>query len=268
MDTSILPNKKYIIVTDAIMYFVEYINSIFKNYDNVSARNFKVCYKESMISINNDIDNVKYIINMEQCNDKNIELWLSKGKIVLNYNLYHINKIKNENHLYLPYQINIEETSKLGKFCQTKKEYDVVICSVNSKRRSNIYYDLYKRGVNVKNVKGWGDNRDIEIGKGKILLNIHFNHEYKINESLRCDRWATSGLLVITENSKDDNDLDIKELLIIEKYEKLVDKIIEVLSDYNRYYKEYMEKLLEKIESIRELRNVEMKKVLEKIEYG
>jgi hypothetical protein len=57
-------------------------------------------------------------------------------------------------------------------------------------------------------------------------------------------------MMVITENSIDDNELDVKDLLIIEKYDNLVDKVIEVLLNYEKYYNNYESLLLKKKEEI------------------
>jgi hypothetical protein len=248
--------SKYLIVTNVFNAFKDYINSILKGYEVTILKAYdKDTNKDNdsiVISINKNIDNIRYVINMEQNrgSENQIKKWLADQKIVLNYNTYHVNTIKDKNHYYLPYQINLEEIDKLKRFGLTDKKYDVIICTVNSDKRSIIYNKLLEKGVKVYNIGGWEDRRDIEIAKGKILLNIHYNTHYKIYESLRCDRWLLSGMMVITENSIDDNELDVKDLLIIEKYDNLVDKVIEVLLNYEKYYNNYESLLLKKKEEI------------------
>ena len=72
-----------------------------------------------------------------------------------------------------------------------------------------------KKNINVKIVTGWNDERDKIIANSKILLNVHCYTNYNIYESLRCDRWLFSGNIVVTENSYDDNNNDMKNFLII-----------------------------------------------------
>ena len=60
---------------------------------------------------------------------------------------------------------------------------------------------------------------------------------------MRCDRWVLSGLLVVSENSLSDELLDLKDCLIIEPYDNLVDKIIDVINNYDVYCQQYKNQL-------------------------
>ena len=64
------------------------------------------------------------------------------------------------------------------------------------------------------------------IGKAKILLNIHYNEEYKIFESIRCEPWMACGLTVVSESSLDDSTRCIHV-----PYKELVDKVCSILQN-------------------------------------
>jgi hypothetical protein len=107
---------------------------------------------------------------------------------------------------------------------------------------------LKEKGVNVFYVNNaWRDERDILIGKCKILVNIHYGDDYNVYESIRCDRWIFSGKVVVSESSQDQENLDIYPLVEWAPYDKLVDKVIETLKNYDEIVKKRDEKLIDKI---------------------
>jgi hypothetical protein len=78
---------------------------------------------------------------------------------------------------------------------------------------------LEEAGLTVNLLKStYGDERNKEIAKCKLLLNIHYNPDYKIFETLRCDPWLSVGFPVITEESMDND-----KRTIVCSYDALVD---------------------------------------------
>jgi len=227
------------------LYFIEYVNSIFDSY--TKNKHVKKT-QETMISINKEYNTIKYIICTEQNTSQwmtTIRDWLNTGKIILQYSLYHVDIIPHPNHIYVPYQIKSKEIDYLKNCLSRKKQYDLVFSGGLSPRRLAILNKLISFGIRVFVVKGFGLDRDEILSRGKILLNIHFSDDYKTYESIRCDRWLLSGMMVLTENSQDDDILDVKDLLIIEKYDNIVNKVRTVLSNYDTYYDHYKNKLIE-----------------------
>ncbi|QKF94629.1 glycosyltransferase [Fadolivirus algeromassiliense] len=213
------------------------INKFFSTKNNCIILNLEQTTRKDLIEYYSDIH--KYTDTVIDYSNENMEYL---------YNEYNFESFQ------IPYQYNEDEISKLKKFLDVKKEYDVVFCGwIDNKcsRRNNILNKLSSIGINVKIVSGWGDNRDKDIAKGKILLNLHYNDDYNIYESIRCDRWVFSGHLVISDDSLNINKLDINKLIIFEKYENLVDKVIDVLKNYEFYCKVQNEKLQESICDIR-----------------
>jgi hypothetical protein len=196
---------------------------------------------------NFDFSNI-YVINTEQLTRKSyydqIKRYLDLGIVVADYNQYQTSMCPSINHVYVPYQYDEVENSYLFAIVsKTPKIYDVAFCSGESTRRKAIYNELVKSGVKVLNVVGWKSQRDQEIAKAKILINIHYTNEYQIYENLRCDRWLFAGLMVVSEDSLSDETSDIKNLIIIEKYENLTKKICDILKNYDQYYNLQLDKV-------------------------
>lgn len=141
---------------------------------------------------------------------------------------------------YLPYKITAEETLRLQKFLNVKKEYDVCIAGTYSKRRKYIYYQLKRAGLNVLLIGGiigyagkvhpyaymFGDERDALIGKAKVLLNIHLYKTFRIYEAIRCDRWHAAGMPVISERSYGPATKGVIEV----DYDRIVETVLKELA--------------------------------------
>lgn len=190
----------------------------------------------------NNFKNI-YIINTEQLSTAGwlsiIQKYLKLGLTIFDYDLYQSKMTLSDRHIYLPYLYDDRE-GLMTLIQNTTKIYDVAICCINnSPRRQKIYDKLKEKNINVINVKGWKMARDKQLAQTKILLNIHYHENYKIFEHMRCDRWILSGLLVVSETSLSDPSLDIKDHVIIEPYSNLVDKVIDILNNYDLYYQRY-----------------------------
>jgi hypothetical protein len=188
-------------------------------------------------------DRVKAIyINMEQLTRESYMVYYStiyKYKIPIidysdgNHTLTKTSKL-------LRYQYMPEEVSKLS--VPYDKIYDVAFVGTLSPRRNFILNQLRNKGIKVIEANGWQDKRDMEIMKAKILLNIHYDNEYNVYESIRCDRFIFSGMLVISETSVFQDCIDINDLIISENYSDLVSKVLEVIQNYPMYLKEFLSK--------------------------
>lgn len=194
-----------------------------------------------------------YMINTEQSTrpiwSMIIKHYTNKGLTIFDYDKYQTefakNMVSGARICYLPYQITKSETERLTSLImKSNKLYDVAFCSTNnSKKRTSLYKRLENRGLKLTNIYGWKDGRDHRIAQAKILVNVHYNEDYHIFEHLRCDRWILSGMLVVSEDSLSDELMDCKDLMIITKFEDMVDKIIEVIINYDYYYSQYLDQL-------------------------
>jgi hypothetical protein len=200
-----------------------------------------------------------YLLNIEQMTRemfrKQNETVLEKGIHIIDYSLENIQLLNNNKHIhYLPYQYNPKEVENLRELIKsTPKKYDVIFIGyvTPDSKRYNIINGLSQRGVNiyVSNSK-WGQIRDMEVAKSKILLNIHYNNDYGVHEILRCDRWNLSGMIVVSERSLNTDLIDTRDLIIYEDYNNLIDKVIDVLNNYDSYNAELQKKSDETINTI------------------
>ena len=113
-----------------------------------------------------------------------------------------------------------EYSATLKTYLETQpKAYDIAFSGLCSPRRTAILKNLEDAGLSVNLLKStYADERNKEIAKCKLLLNIHYNPDYKIFEILRCDPWLSVGFPTITEES-----LENDERAIVCVYDTLVD---------------------------------------------
>ena len=189
-------------------------------------------------------DNI-YIINFEQISRKEIynkiESLSNRFKII-NYSISN-NKFKNSIHI--PYQVNnleIYNFEKIKNIC--------FIGDLNSNHRKNILNN--KRLINKIDIIGrYGKNRDQLLFKYKILLNLHYDNNYNVLEELRINRCIFNKMIVISENSIDQNKYILKNNMIFSSYDKIIDTVIDVLDNYDYYYKKLFSKFnLNKINKV------------------
>jgi len=129
---------------------------------------------------------------------------------------------------FLPYKEIPEETEKLKKFLEVTKKYDVVVVGTMCERRKKIIEELRMQNLRVNFITElFEDERDKEIAKAHILLNLHFSDKYSEYEVVRCDRWRFAGMTVITEecSGKIPNGVKVVDLKMLYK------KIIKILGN-------------------------------------
>ncbi len=145
----------------------------------------------------------KNVLNDIICISKNnniIEIW--------DYSLENIEILKNNNITnvkHVPLESPQWYIDKLKSFKKNFYEYDIGFCGWLSERRNKIIQELKKYEIKINIVEKWGDERDKELSKCKTILNIHYDDDYKIFESARCEPWLQVGVPVISENSLDND---------------------------------------------------------------
>lgn len=119
---------------------------------------------------------------------------------------------------YLPYKEYPPETEFLKQCLSQPKEYDFAVVGNLSEYRKKVIEDVRKKGYTVNIVSGWREVRDKEIGKCKALLNIHFDPQFTVYESIRCERWRYAGMPIYSEPCSDEMPSDVKLISdIVEK---------------------------------------------------
>jgi hypothetical protein len=232
---------------DDLKFVIEYLNSIkvYFNYDLVLFKKKKIkkiktlnekydgiIFIKEFVDIFDSQDKKKiFLINMEQMTR---EFWRNKvleNDNLIDYSMGNISLLNRENIIYFPYGVNKNE------FFDIKKEFDIcMITNSQSNKRNKIFNEIKNRGGNIDLISLFGEERDKIVFKYKILINIHFDDDFQVYESLRCDRCIFNKMIVITETSLDDNTILLKDKLVICNYEDIVDKAFEIINNYDFYY--------------------------------
>jgi hypothetical protein len=148
-------------------------------------------------------------------NSSPIEIW--------DYSKINVEILK-KNNIQAKYIDIVSPKSYINKLLSYKPqmyEYDVGFVGALSERRKKILKELIKNEKKVFCKEHiYGEARDKELAKCKIIVNIHFNDDYQIFELARCEPWIQAGYIVISENSLE-NDVRV----INTSYENLVNEI-------------------------------------------
>jgi hypothetical protein len=105
-------------------------------------------------------------------------------------------------------------------------KYDVGFSGSSSGRRDTILNKLKEKGITVNNLTCWGEERDKELAKCRIHVNIHYAEDYKIFEQARCEPWLAIGVPIVSEHSLDDDPRCINV-----PYSELVEAVLQVLHE-------------------------------------
>ncbi|MEM0354265.1 MAG: hypothetical protein QXW79_01650 [Thermoplasmata archaeon] len=225
-------------------YFLDYYNSFkhklglsflgvqsIENFDYISDPMEIYIFSNTPPKLTKNINIIT--INMEQTTVTSNQIIINQAReekiTIADYSIENI-LYYNKNAIYLPYQYEKTEIDRLASlYKKNPKRWDVAFCGGMSKRRMAIINGLKYAQLSVLTIIGeFGEKRDNEISKCKLLINIHYNNDYKIYESQRCDRWAFAGMPVISENSLYTSDLDVYKYNLVQfyPYDKLIEATI------------------------------------------
>lgn len=248
----IINNKCYIICNKNIYHYMEdYILSFYKKvnaeiviFDEIKELPeinkidiyifIQTIPNEILNTIDSQNSNV-YLLNTEQLSRNGEKTQINKNPKnikMLDYSKANMKYYDKEYYTkFLSYQLNYNELYNLPK---TK---DICIMAGESEYRRNIINQLINKGYTIDIISGWKKERDEKLFTYKILVNISYQEDYKIFESLRCDRCIFNKMIVISDKKEDMNLYYLKNYMIFEDYNKVADKVIEVLNNYDTYYK-------------------------------
>ena len=235
------------------IYFLDYINSLIANYpEEITYINDKIYFKYNSDDIfifmqkipeyfdPIQIPNKIYVLNTEQMTKSHITSQIEKISQeieIIDYsraNIHYLININKNTH-YLPYMVNRSEILDLPK-----TENIAIIGWWDSQYRINILSDLAQIGIDCNQIKGFDSNRDNELFRHRILLNVHFNEYSKIFEQMRCNRCIFNRMIVISEKS-DDIDYELRPYIIECEYSEIAEKTRDVLENYESYHKQLFE---------------------------
>lgn len=250
------------IINAQLLLFDQYIDINFINKNNyIFIQNID---NNFFNYIENNSNNI-YLINTEQLSVEKLNIQINtypKNVIIIDYSNSNLKYYYTDYTKYfLPYQINYNEIFNY------KKVNDVcLIGTINNipTNRQNIIDSLKEKNINVDIISGFGKDRDINLFRYKIILNIgYYQDNYKIMETIRCDRCVYNNMIVISDIKDDIDDYYLKDYVIFTDHSNIPDKVIEILNNYEEYYNKLFSKF--NIEDIQFKLNNLSKTIIEKL---
>lgn len=176
-----------------------------------------VFYNVEQLTRTNELRSVISIVKNPNC----VEVW--------DYSLANIDILAKQGIIarHVPPILPLSFLSKLKKFREEGQSYDIGFSGGLTSKRIHILDSLKSSGYKVNYIRDlFGNERDKEIAKCRVLLNIHAGEDYKIFECARCEPWLAIGVPIISEHS-----LDNDSRCINVEYSEIVNKVIEVLTE-------------------------------------
>jgi len=175
-----------------------------------------------------------YLLNTEQTthNKFNVFEHLNKCPVeIIDYSLENLVNIKTKfpdiQTWHFPFPIFIQK----HKIRKIQKEYNVVSLN-NSNYRNNILCNINFKDFN----NTWGSERDEIIEKSRVMLNIHYDSNYNIFESIRCYHAFENGCLIVSQDSQNQDLVLLKDCFYFEKLSDIVSRLNSVLKDYDNIF--------------------------------
>lgn len=222
---------------NVIKYFIIIPAEVFtENYEVINDNIIEKYKLENILCFNTEqlTRKEERITNFINLTKKNIK--------ILDYSEEHQHILKDNNidSFVLPYLFNYYDlyyndiNIPLEENINTKT-YNICMIGNNSERRLNLQIDIKNKGLDIKNIIGWMANRDRIVFKNKILVNCHYEEDYKIIEQIRINRCIFNKMIVISEEGIYHNDIYLSKYIIFCKYEDIADKVKEVYDNYSYY---------------------------------
>ncbi len=188
------------------------------------------------------IQNLKkniFVLNTEQLTRKH---WLAKmietykkGFNIIDYSKENIDIMTKEgvkNIIYFPYiykQDEIYNLNKTGGICG--------IALQNTTRRRLIMNIGMFNNIKINNIIGWKENRDKDLFKHRIILNISAGNDYNVFESIRCYRCLFNKMIVVSEEKYKKELIDYADHMIFANIKNIPKILKDVEANYEHYYK-------------------------------
>jgi hypothetical protein len=253
-----------ICVNDYYLYIIEIIKKILDTNDNLNI-NIMVGFKD--IEINNSNKCLFININYEHIivKEGGRSVPFNCPQVLLNNTLYNVridnfNELNNSDIIIDYSKPNIKHVTDSGLFnnfinkciyiapslCSSvnfvKKDRQIstltTFININEPRRQRLLENLNKRSIPHLNVNNcWGiDNLYNLYNNTKIVINIHQTDHHDTFEELRVLPCIQCGVITICEESPFKEIIPYNNYIIWASYDKILDKVEEVLNNYDDYY--------------------------------
>ena len=160
---------------------------------------------------------------------QNVRDWHAKGIPILDYSLENIQLSGLEHHYWWPYQDDLA--------LRLPKTDGACMVGTLSEPR----HDVLTRVFGSTHVEGFGEKRDAQLFRHKVLVNIHYGDEYHVHEHMRTDRCVHQGMIVLTEPSVFVDKLPLRKHMVVEERSRIPARVRHIL----KHYEEYREALLD-----------------------
>jgi len=192
------------------------------------------------------------LINPEMCYTHSIYKHLKSIYGVIDYskiNIRYYSKFANIKYHHFP--VHYDKNNLINK-TEKNIKHDVGFFPINTPRRKTLFDRLKNKGIDVIDCSGFGLEKCKKLNTIKILVNAHYYDNWNVLESIRVSEVLMNKTIVISEKSGDSIDDDpLYKHIIYAPYNKIVDKTIEVINNYDQIYNEIFSDLTdEKIMSL------------------
>ena len=105
-----------------------------------------------------------------------------------------------------------------------------------------------RRRFEYKNISNcYGNSLVKQYDKTKILVNVHQTDHHHTFEELRVLPALLRGVLIVSEDVPRKQDIPYREYIIWSSYDKIIDKVAEVQSNYDYYHEKIFNSLLKRL---------------------
>lgn len=123
------------------------------------------------------------------------------------------------------------------------KIFDIAFIGARSDRRDRIFQQLSRRFAVRHITNKWNGERNQELARSKILVNVHYREDYRVFETLRCMEAVLVGVVVLSEDSLPQNQSSIEALVHFAPYDNIVAETILLMSRFHSVHQEQLDYL-------------------------
>ena len=109
-------------------------------------------------------------------------------------------------------------------------------CNKYFERRYKIIEQLANKNIDITNLNVFSESRDNVLMRSRVFVNIHSYDDYDILEQTKINRLIYNKVIIVSENGAKIKDTYIQKYIIHCDYNDLVDKAIDVINNYEKYY--------------------------------
>lgn len=185
-----------------------------------------------------DTDDNYYLVRINNYNE------LNKSDIIIDYsipNIYHVDtsnlfKEFSKKHIYIYSSIYDSYFIKENRNITALTTF----INTNEPRRKMLLQKIKEKKMEHININDCFQKKELHnlYKNTKIVINIHQTDHHHTFEELRVLPALQSGVIVICENSPLSNLIPYHDYIIWSTYENILDKVAEVINNYDFFYNE------------------------------